>query len=299
MWLTNWSLDQGAGKAEDNGMTTRFCRYLKAASIVAMVVATAPHAGGQDQDVMIARVLKMSGISAQVRALDQTLLFLLPPDAFPNSKTRDVLVKSLTKAVNDEALLALVHNSVKENFRADWLEEVLEFYRGRVGQKVGRQQSTALDSSVLRSIREGRRAVTTLEGARLANLKRIVRSGRFLDSNSELLRSFVWGFVEGFSGNPDNQQGVIPFDLTAIGNSSAFSAERTEDQAMLALAYTFQSLSDKEMEELAAFQESEAAIWFHTAVLKGSAIALYQTARALGASMKPSDEKTSPHGKQR
>lgn len=280
-------------------MTMRFYRYLNAAFIVTIIAASTAHAGGQDEDVLITRALKISGVSAQVRSLDQTVLFLLPPDAFPDSKTRDSVTKSLTKNVDDEALLALVHNSVKANVRGDWLEAVLEFYRSRLGQKVGRLQSTALDSSVLRSIREGRRAVTTLEGERLANLKRIVRSGRFLDSNSELLRSFVWGFVEGFSANSSNQPGVIPFDLAAIGNSSAFSAERTEDQAMLALANTFHSLSDKEMEELAAFQESDAAIWFQAAVLQGSKAALYQTAKALGASMKRLDEAPSSHGKQR
>lgn len=295
----NSRLDQSDGLAGDQFMTSKLRVLIQAAIMITSIVFAAPQAGGQDPDVLISRALKISGINAQVRALDQTVLSLLPADTFPDSRTRDRVAKSLTKAIDDEALLALVHNSVKENFRQESLDEVLEFYHSRLGQKVGRLQSTALDPSVLRGIREGRRAVVMLEGARLEALKRIMRSGRVIESNPELLRSFVWGFVEGFSAQAENQSGMLPLDLAAIGNASAFSAERTEDVAMLALANTFQSLSDKEMEQLAAYQESEAAVWFHTAVVKGMAAALYQTARALGTSLSNLGETTPAPGKQR
>ncbi|MCX5862372.1 MAG: hypothetical protein NTW27_09680 [Deltaproteobacteria bacterium] len=274
-------------------MRLRFSMHGKAAMLVSMILVVGNHVQGEDQDVLLSRALKISGMSSQIKALDQTLFSSLPADAFSDSKTRNRAEKVLTKAADQEALLALVHDSVKQDFDGESLEKVLEFYNSRLGQKVGRLHGTALAPSLLRNIREGRKAVASLDEARLTILRRIIRSQRLIESNTELLRSVVWGLLEGFSaasGNPS--ESTTEIDLTAIVRAVAFPRNRTEDIAMLALANTYQSLSDKELEELASYQESGAAARFQAAVHNGIKTALYQTAKTLGKSINNVGEPT-------
>jgi hypothetical protein len=75
-----------------------------------------------------------------------------------------------------------------------------------------------------------------------------------------------------------------------------FEKGRMEETAITTIAYTFRNLSDKELENLAVFRESEPDRWFRTRIINGLQVASYEMARTLGQALSelkrsPADEK--------
>jgi hypothetical protein len=70
--------------------------------------------------------------------------------------------------------------------------------------------------------------------------------------------------------------------INIMENAIRSGQNRTEDVALVAFAYTFRSVDDKELEALASYHETPHAAWFRSAVQKGFDRAVEQTARSLG-----------------
>jgi hypothetical protein len=256
-----------------------------AAILVAVTLLSVPYAQGEDSDVLIERALKLSGLSGQIKMLDRMLLSSIPADAFPDLNIRNKAAKFLKQVMGEDTLLTMVQTSLKDDCKGDLLKKVLDFYNSKLGNKVGRLQSIALEPSLLRNIREGRKTFAALDDRRMMVLKRIIHAEGVTEDNAKSLRSFIRGLIDGFSDETDNRAERMRITLKAIENTASIAENRTEEIAMLAFAHTFQTLSDKDLDELAHFQESEAAAWFRSAVRKGVTKAVYETAKALGKAM--------------
>jgi hypothetical protein len=234
------------------------------------------HASADEVDVLVDKILKLSGVSAQIEMLPGALFSSIPGDAFPDGKAREEAEAVLKKAVGKDELYATVRAALKEVFSGEHPAKVAAFYESRVGKKVGRLQAGALSGGLLQSIREGRKSTVSLDENRLNLLKRLIRAENVAESNSRLASSVIRGLLEGSSGQPLYQ---TEKELEKEIRSDNI---RVEETALVAFAQTFRSLDDKELLELAVFADTDSAAWFRNGVNRGLDRAAYAAAKALG-----------------
>jgi len=184
-----------------------------------------------------------------------------------------------------DRLLSVVRSALKSDYNEEQVQKLLQFYDSKLGRKVSRLVSNSLDQEALRAIWEGRTIVTGMSDARRVLLERLVRVEITGEGNGQLSRAVVRGLVKGFLDHAlyggDLIEDMGP-KLEAVENEIATSDRRTLDIALAAFAYTFRSLTDAEVKELVAFQESGPAAWFRQVVQGGLEAAVFSTAATLG-----------------
>jgi hypothetical protein len=267
-------------------MSFRRGNYVAVVFLLIITVCSS-QSGAQESeaDLLINKALKLSGVIGTLEKLGGAILAAIPADAFPDVKMRNEVAAYIKKEAGKEELLSMVHAAVKENFDKESIEKVISFYDSKVGRKIGRLQDASLDPSLLKGIREGRKIAASLQEPRLHLLERIMKADRVSEVNETLLKSVIRGLIDGSPA--DGAKPVASTETTKkkvdIMESAIRSIQnRGEDIALVAFAYTFRSVDDKELEELASYQESPQAAWFRSAVQKGFDQAIYKTARSLG-----------------
>jgi hypothetical protein len=237
---------------------------------------------GNDIDTLTDKALRVSGITGQLDDLSAAIVSAVPADAFPSAKMRSEANSFVKKNAGKNALVEMVHSTVRRAVDKESLEKVIAFYESKLGKKIGRLQGAALEPSLLKSIREGRNVMAAADESRLHTLKRIVTSDRAADTNALMLNTVLRGLLEGYSGDtPEtaNDEEVVRGKMKIMDKSVRALEDRTEELALAAYAYTYRSLDDQELKDLATFRESSEATRFGEAVRKGLEEAVYKTAR--------------------
>lgn len=266
-------------------LSQRVFLYLMAAFLLITVCHAPSSAQGTEADPLINKALKLSGVTGPLEKLGGAILSAIPGDAFPDVKMRNEVAAYVKKEAGKEALLSIVRAAVREDFDKKSIEKVISFYDSKVGRKIGHLQEASLDPALLKGIREGRKIASSLEEPRLRLLRRIMKAEGVSELNGTLLRSVIRGLVD---GSPAEDPGLatsaeaVQKKINIMENAIRSGQNRTEDVALVAFAYTFRSVDDKELEELASYHETPHAAWFRSAVQKGLDRAVYQTARSLG-----------------
>jgi hypothetical protein len=237
-----------------------------------------------DTDLRIEKALKAAGIAGQVEYLPQGILSAVPEDAFPDKKTRAGAAAFLREAAGKDAPLAVVHAAVRESLHGEVPEEVTNFLDSKVGKKVARAQQSALETSAIKRVREGRSILLSLHEARTALLKRIIKAQRVSEGNGRLLNTVIRGLVDG--SLTDGAQAAPSEETTRkialIEKEIQEERQGAEETALISYAHLLRSLDDKELEELAVYEESQPAARFRDAVQRGLEQVVYRCAKALG-----------------
>jgi hypothetical protein len=257
---------------------------LRSLLLVLLALLLSAPALADDTDGMIERALKASGMAAQLEHLSQGILSAVPEDAFPDKKTRAAAAAFLKEDAPTQVLVSAVHAAMRESLDTDALDKALNFLDSSVGKKVGRAQQAAIEASALKRVREGRSLLSSLTDSRTALLQRIITAQHVPEGNGQLLNAVVRGLADGsLTGTAlDFQPEEVTRKIKLIAKEINANRESTEETALLSSAHVFRSLDDKELEELASFEESEPAARFRTALNLGLGRAVYQCAKALG-----------------
>lgn len=266
-------------------MIFRRGNYIMVVFLLIAVCSSTSSAQGTEADVLVDKALKSSGMTGQLERLSGAILAAIPGDAFPDAKMRNEVAAYVKKEAGKEELLSIVRAAVREDFDRESIEKVISFYDSKTGRKIGRLQETSLDPALLKGVREGHKIASTLEESRLNLLRRIIKAERAEELNGILLKSLIKGLVDGSPAEGTETVGVaeaVQKKINIMENAIQSSKSRTEDVALVAFAYTFRSVDNKGLEELASFHESPPAAWFRNAVQKGLDRAVYKTARSLG-----------------
>ena len=259
--------------------------YMMVVFLLINVCHSSSSAQGTEADPLINKALKLSGVIGPLEKLGGAILSAIPGDAFPDVKMRNEVAAYVKKEAGKEVLLSIVRAAVREDFDKESIERVISFYDSKVGRKIGHLQETSLDPALLKGIREGRKIASSLEEPRLSLLRRIIKAEGVSELNGTLLRSVIRGLVD---GSPAEAPGLatsaeaVQKKINIMENAIRSGQNSTEDVALVAFAYTFRSVDDKELEELASYHETPHAAWFRSAVQKGFDRAVYHTARSLG-----------------
>ncbi|MDQ7784988.1 MAG: hypothetical protein RDU20_19040 [Desulfomonilaceae bacterium] len=257
------------------------CIALVVAFGLCTVFLTSP-AGCDDVDRSIDEVLTLSGVSKQLDTLTSAMAAAVPDDAFSSGKTRKEVDRFLEKAAREHPLASKVRYAIKLDLNRDALYKVLDFYRSRLGRKVGRLQGNALIPSSIQEVREGRHIVASLPRPRADVLERIIDAQRVTRANFRLLDQMVNGLADGFLDRGHSEAERIRDQLRYLVEKAQAADDYMGGLAMAAYARTLRDLNDKELNELAEFNESEPARWFHDRVQRGVEEAVYKSARTLG-----------------
>jgi len=239
------------------------------------------------RDVSIDSVIKASGISAQLDVLAETMVALFPADAFRDSRTRKEVLDYVKKTATPDSSVAALRAAIHKKYDQDKMEKVTDFFQSKVGRKAGRIQGAALAPSLLNSLREGRKEAASQHESRLELLRRIIHGQKVSEANARLRESAVRGLLEGATGEEDRHGRKARSRMKSLEAYLQLPEDRGGETSMVAFSITFRTLDDKELQELATFQESEHGSWFRTVVLDGLDEAVYQVARALGEAVKP------------
>ena len=165
---------------------------------------------------------------------------------------------------------------------------MIAFYDSKIGRRIGRLQSNSLAPSSLKSVREGRKIAASLDEKRLNLFRRIIKAERVPELNSVLLKSVIQGLADAAPAEGSVQERPsesIQKKIDIMENAIRSDRKRMEELALVAFAYTFRSVDDAELSELAAYDESLPAAWFRNAIQKGLDRSVFKTAKALGSAI--------------
>ncbi|AFM27047.1 DUF2059 domain-containing protein [Desulfomonile tiedjei] len=247
-------------------------------------------------DSLIDQALRISGISGQLDALPKSVLASVPSDVFPDSRSRNETEALLKKNSAQDTLLKILRSSIRDELKQEYLGKVVEFYESSLGKKVARAQENALDPALLKNIRESRKMAASQDDERLELMRRIVVAEDVYGNNQVLVKSVIKGLLSG--SDPENaaNDDRLHEKIGMVEKGLGFEKSRIGETAITTIAYTFRHLSDKELENLAVFRESEPDRWFRSRIINGLQIATYELARTLGQALSdlkrpPADEK--------
>ena len=254
-------------------------------TLTILLPIAASSVSADDTEALIDRALKVSGLRSQMENFGPAFLSTIPMDFFPDPRIRNEVSSLVRTFEARQSPLSIIRDAIREDFREDKIKEVITFYGSGVGLKVGRLTGSALAPEVLAEIQESRAMQTTLGDARRSLLERIAAAEKVSEFSPRLLRAAVRGLVKSYLElHMENQAAIkeIQAKLAALETEIQAGADRTGETALVAFAYTFRSLKDDELEQLAVYHESDAGTWFTNAVMDGMERAVFRTAVGLG-----------------
>lgn len=230
-----------------------------------------------------ARLLRASGVEGMLKTIPKSLLAVIPADIFPDTRTKTRMESLFLKTVaqSDSPGQCLVR-SLSKNLDESAVSELLGFYESRVGRKVARLQEGMLDPGRLREIREGYKRVTLLEEPRLSLMKRLTMNQRLSSTNMEWTRAVVAGLMAGYVKDAPAANAVDSDVRKIIEHGTNIAREKSEEMRMISVANTFESLSNSELSEVAAFFDSDAAVKMRETLGICIKAALFHAAWTLG-----------------
>jgi len=238
-----------------------------------------------EADVLVDRALKLSGMAGQMDMIGRAILSAIPADAFADSKSRTKAESLLAKRAGKESLAPIIRRSVEQDFSRDKIERVIKFYASPLGLKVGRLTENSAAPQALKGVWEGRDIVTSLSEARRSALERIIKAERVVQFNTRLLRAVIRGLVKGYADRVSldaERMKNLRAKLDALENESPVDDKETAEVILAAFARTFQSFKEEDLGQLAAYLESDEAVWFRNTVQKGLERVAFKTAVDLG-----------------
>ncbi len=158
-----------------------------------ILTVTTFHIWADDTDQLIDKALKLSGITSQLDDLATAVISAIPGDAFPNSRVKDQITSFVQKNAGKAALLELLRTTLRDQLDRETLEKIISFYESKLGRKIGRLHETALQPFNIKSIREGRKVLASIEESRKALLKKIIDSDKVIETNRDFLKRLVPG----------------------------------------------------------------------------------------------------------
>ncbi len=220
------------------------------------------------QERLVTKVIRVSGLRGQIQNFSSAVLATIPADIFPDNRTRFDFNEKLKDEINPKALLEVVENSFEEELDTEKLDQVIKFYESNTGRKVGRAQTEALSSNIIKAIREGRRTASSLDDERRQIIERLISVQR-VSENNILFRGLIIkslgsaNLYDPYGSNLENET-----KKKSIQPSRANEPDSLAQTALVCFAYTYRSLSSSDLDSFLEFEESETGQWFNSKVSK-------------------------------
>ena len=245
-------------------------RIRKLAFVVPLVVLTfvSETSPSIAQESLVTKVIRVSGLRGQIQNFSSAILSTIPADIFPDNSTRLEFTEKLKDEINPKALVEVAEKSFEEQLDTEKLDQVVKFYASNTGRKVGRAQTEALSSHIIKAIREGGRTASSLDDERRQIIERLISIQR-VSENNILFRGLIIKSLDSanlydpYGGNLEDETKKKSFQP-----SRANEADSLAQTALVCFAYTYRSLNSSDLDSFLEFEESETGQWFNSKVSK-------------------------------
>ena len=249
-----------------------------------------------EQQALLHRVLELSGLRAQFEALGREALerFDEGPKDDPGwvaflEANRDRLRQISAEVYDPKALLG----SVAEAFAVRFDEEKLRPLEAWLHSPLA-QRMTAVEVAATQASPEAMQAFfTELEQnpplpQRVALIERLMETTDATDSVIAALTAGVGGLARAFAGLCPLQVGDVETEIRKLRELYLAQHREMFRESVLALGlFTYQAVSDEELEQYVQFLESELGQWFNRLAVEGVTQAMGQASKRLAERMIP------------
>jgi hypothetical protein len=218
------------------------------------------------QEPLVAKVIRVSGFRGQIQNFSSAILSTIPADIFPDNRTRVDFTEKFKDEISSKALLEVAENSFEEQLDREKLDQVVKFYESSTGRKLGRAQTEALSSHMIKAIREGGRTASSLDDERRKIIERLI-SIQKVSENNILFRGLIVksldtaNLYDPLESNLEDQT-----KNKSLQPSRANEADSLAQTALVCFAYTYRSLNSSDLESFLEFEESETGLWFNSRI---------------------------------
>ncbi|SEM71207.1 hypothetical protein [Nitrosomonas marina] len=209
---------------------------------------------GASQDVLIDKIIVVSGLRKQIDHVGEKLL----EDIHQSSKKPDdpILVEEIEKIVTEiyrpEFFLSQLRNSLKQNFKYAQLETLVQMYSTPLMQKITQIESRELDLGALEVFIENlvRTPLSTNRLRLLQDLEAVTRTTEFVTELSICTRrALLMGKVNG------DTEAMSAFDSN-ISAQKIEIRDTTYQGVIFIMAYSYQELTNMELNEYIQFYQT-------------------------------------------
>ena len=231
----------------------------------------------QNQNELVSRLMKVSGLSAQIDQIHAAIWAAAPADAFASEAQGNEALRRFRKTFTTDRLMSLVRDQMLNSFDEDKIESLIKFHENPLGRKLARIQKDSLNSRNLKNMRESRKTAALLEGKRLDLISKIMELDQAAEINTQLAMEFVLAML-----NPealsDTQEIYPEASQDRRKTSVALEKSLVDETTILSYANNLKSFDESELAALASFLETPEADWFR----KTSGASFRNAARELG-----------------
>jgi len=254
--VTYWTTD--IDQVEPSPQPVKAPRFLRSVSLPPSAGATL----SDEQNALVEEVLRLSGLADQLRQAgpqmqaqweerlqtDARMQRLSPGD-------RDAF-QHLFEAADFEALYGPARDVIRKHFDQQHLSAVKAWLSSPVGRKIIRMEAEPADPETMRGFL-GALELEPPPDTRLVLAQRINDAAHVTEAMTQVLSAGLVGM-----GRVSEAAGELEAGLTEV--QQAFGERRDElEAAMLARAlFTYRAASDGDLEQYAAFLESDDGQWF-------------------------------------
>ena len=231
----------------------------------------------QNQNELVSRLMKVSGLSAQIDQIHAAIWAAAPADVFVTEAQGNDAFKRFRKTFTTDQLMSLVHNQMLNSFDEDKIASLIKFHETPLGRKLARIQKDSLNFRNLKGMRESRKTAALLEGKRLDLISRIMELDQASEINTQLATEFVLAML-----NPDTSADTeeISPEMPQDRRKTSVALEKSlvDETTILSYANNLKSFDESELAALATFLETPEADWFR----KATGASFRNAARELG-----------------
>ncbi|MCP5292429.1 MAG: hypothetical protein H6938_07860 [Burkholderiales bacterium] len=213
-------------------------------------------------DALIDKIIVLSGLQKQINYVSEKLL----EDIHQSPKKPDdpILVEEIEKIVTEvykpEFFLQQLRNALKQNFKHEQLETLVQMFSTPLMQKITRIESREFDLDDLEAFIENlvRTPLPTNRLRLLQDLETVTRTTEFvIELSISTRRALLMGRVNG------DTEVMNVFD-SSINAQKKEIRDNTYQGVILIMAYSYQELTDLELDEYIQFYLTVEGEWFIT-----------------------------------
>lgn len=213
-------------------------------------------------DVLIDKVIVLSGLQKQIDQVSEELLKDM--HHYPEKPDDPMIIAELEKIVMEvykpEFFYERIHQTIKQNLNREYLETLVKMYDTPLMRKITAIENRDFDFLAFEAFIEGV-IRTSLPPNRLQLLQELESVTRTTEFAVELSISTRRAMLMGASG--DNADALSTFDATISAQQDEIR-ENTYQTVLLVFAYSYQELTDSELNEYIHFYYTEEGEWFIT-----------------------------------
>lgn len=217
--------------------------------------------GQQDQNELINRLVKISGLSSQIEQIHTAVWAAAPADAFATESQGTEAFKRFKKAFTTDRLMSLIRDQMMSSFDEDKIESLIKFHETTLGRKLARIQKDVLNIRNLKITREGRKNAALLEGKRLGLISRLMELNKAAEINAQLATEFVMGMLDN-NAAPDAHRLSEETIYNQAKTTVALEKNLVDETTILSYANNLKSFDENELTALVTFFETPEAEWF-------------------------------------